>query len=47
MWQLADHEDLLVGWMETPGVPGKKLEGDLLSSFHAEWHALPFANGRF
>jgi hypothetical protein len=47
LWQLRDHQDLLVGWKATPGVPGKKLEGDLLAVFYDEWHCLPFANGRF
>lgn len=47
MWQLSDHSDLLVGWLATPGVPGTRLESQLLNLFHEKWNSLPFANGRF
>lgn len=46
IWQLADFEELVITWKETPGVPGLILERQLREVFAAEHSgARPFANG--
>jgi hypothetical protein len=46
IWQLADCDELLITWKETPGVPGLILERRLRKIFANEHSgARPFANG--
>lgn len=46
IWQLQDVRELAVTWKQTPGVPGKVLEDELLALFELAHDCLPFANGR-
>lgn len=46
IWQLADCEELLITWKETPQVPGLILERRLRKLFVDDHDgARPFANG--
>jgi hypothetical protein len=44
IWQLADSEDLLVAWAETPGRVAREVEAELLAAFRSVWGKPPFAN---
>ncbi|WP_314506009.1 hypothetical protein [uncultured Microbacterium sp.] len=46
IWQLADSDELLVGWKETGADDRTHLESELLSQFVADFGRLPFANLR-
>ncbi len=47
VWQLADHDRLLVAWLALPhGTDPFDAEHALLDAFTAEYGALPFANIR-
>lgn len=42
LWQLADHDDLLVAWLNTTDQEGQ--EAELIEEFAAAYDALPLAN---
>jgi hypothetical protein len=44
IWQLADSDALLVGWMETPGEDPGDVEGRLIAAFQRDYGKRPFAN---
>jgi hypothetical protein len=44
IWQLADHDELLVAWKPTPDEPPGDVEAAMLSEFFAKCGRLPFAN---
>ena len=44
IWQLADRDQLLVAWKETPGEDPEAVESAMLDEFIARHHTLPFAN---
>lgn len=44
IWQLADHADLLVAWLPTPGEDAEALERALIRRFKELHGAIPFAN---
>jgi hypothetical protein len=46
IWQLADHEELLVGWRVTEDADAAKIETEMLAEFRAHYRRLPFANMR-
>jgi hypothetical protein len=46
IWQLADHDELLVGWRVTDDADAAKLETRMLAEFRAHYGRLPFANMR-
>lgn len=46
IWQLADHDTLLVGWRVTPDAEAAALETQMLAAFRAYHGQLPFANMR-
>lgn len=44
VWQLADADDLLICWTETPGMDPRRVEKDYLQDFKRVHGAQPFAN---
>ncbi|TRW80889.1 hypothetical protein FK535_17600 [Mycolicibacterium sp. 018/SC-01/001] len=46
IWQLADHDELLVGWRVTPDGDAATTERELISAFAARHGRYPFANMR-
>lgn len=46
IWQLADHDELLVGWKPTAGVDPRVVERTLIAGFSAAHSKRPFANRR-
>lgn len=46
IWQLADHETLLVGWRVTPDADAPRIETEMIAQFRAHYGVRPFANMR-
>lgn len=46
IWQLADHDRLLVGWRATDDADAATIETKMLAEFRARYGRLPFANMR-
>lgn len=46
IWQLADHDDLLVGWRATDDGAAATTETVMIAQFRAHYGRLPFANMR-
>lgn len=46
IWQLADHDALLVGWRVTPDADAGPIETRMIAQFRLHHGALPFANMR-
>lgn len=46
IWQLADHGDLLVAWVETPGQVAEDVEIAYRAAFAEQFGGWPFANRR-
>lgn len=44
IWQLADSDDLLVGWKTTADSVARELERDMIAEFKATYTKRPFAN---
>lgn len=44
IWQLADHQDLLVGWKPTADEHARLLEREMIAAFRAAHGKRPFAN---
>lgn len=44
IWQLADHDELLVGWRVTDDIQARPTEHALIAAFRAHYDARPFAN---
>lgn len=44
IWQLADHDALLVGWRVTADDDAKTIETKMIADFRAHHGSLPFAN---
>jgi hypothetical protein len=44
IWQLADSEELLVAWRETPGRVPREVEAAMISNFRVVYGKPPFAN---
>lgn len=46
IWQLADHDRLLVGWRVTPDADAPKTETEMIAQFRDRYGVRPFANMR-
>ena len=44
IWQLADHDELLVAWRVTDDCDARPLERELIAEFRAQYGARPYAN---
>ncbi|MCM1311877.1 MAG: hypothetical protein NC252_03125 [Roseburia sp.] len=44
LWQLADADDLLIAWKETPKTDPRTVEASMLSNYVNQYGRLPFAN---
>lgn len=44
IWQLADRDDLLVGWRPTTDADARRLERQMIAEFAGTYSKLPFAN---
>ena len=44
IWQLADSDELLVAWRETPGEVAKEVEMRMINAFRCAFSKPPFAN---
>ena len=47
LWQLADSNELLIAWKETPNEDPREVEAIMLKDFAATHGCLPFANLKF
>jgi hypothetical protein len=47
LWQLADANELIVAWVETPDHAAHSVETSFLRAFAAQHGRLPYANWRF
>lgn len=46
IWQLADHDELLVGWRATDDIDAVRIETEMIAKFRDHYGVLPFANMR-
>lgn len=44
LWQLADHESLVLAWKEIQGTEPKEVESEMISEFKNYYGKRPFAN---
>ena len=44
IWQLADADQLIVAWKETPGRVPRQVEAELIRLFRQQYGKPPFAN---
>jgi hypothetical protein len=44
LWQLADHEELRLGWLEINDAEPKQVESELIAEFKNHYRQRPFAN---
>ena len=44
LWQLADSDELLVCWKETPAAQAEEVESEFIANFLSQYGSLPFAN---
>lgn len=44
LWQLADSENLLIAWKETPSEAPRAVESNMLADYVSDHGKLPFAN---
>jgi hypothetical protein len=44
IWQLTDHDELLVGWHVTDDAQARSMERALIAAFRAYYGTQPFAN---
>lgn len=44
LWQLADADDLVIAWKETPMIDPRMVEASMLQGYVTHYGRLPFAN---
>lgn len=44
LWQLADADDLVIAWKETPMIDPRMVEASMLQDYVTHYGRLPFAN---